>query len=286
MNSTNKALIVFPSLYLIVVLLLTCLSSAAQQSDSLAVKEKTEITMKNGDKYEGIVISEDSDFIVLQTENGEVKLIKANILQVERYSKTGKFTFDNPHYTRYFFGPSAMPLGKGDGYYQNLMLTTNFFNVGITNNLSLGGGFEFISLFLGKPIWFFTPKAGFEVGKNMYAGGGAFVAGMMDEGSVALLYGAGTFGTKDNSISLGVGYGLAQGELTQTPAIMLSGVARTSRKTSLLSENYLIPAAGETFYLGIHGIRLMTRESAFDLGGIVIPELPFPIPFVGFATMF
>ncbi|HYO23040.1 MAG TPA: hypothetical protein VER36_11595, partial [Flavisolibacter sp.] len=78
----------------------------------------------------------------------------------------------NPRPTNYFFWPSAINLKKGEGYYLNNMLFLNSVYYGVTDNISLGAGIEFLSLFSGTPILFFSPKITFPVGKNFHAGGG------------------------------------------------------------------------------------------------------------------
>ena len=129
------------------------------------------IQMKNGDEYKGFIKKRDDEKILLSMVNGEINLIVSNISSIENYDYIGKFGFANPHDTRYFFGPTGIPIKKGKGYYQNILVTTNFFNYGISNNISVGGGFEFISTVSGSPIWFLTPKIGIHVSENIHLGG-------------------------------------------------------------------------------------------------------------------
>jgi len=246
--------------------------------------------MYNGDVYKGEILSRDDKTIVLKTVNGEINLIASNVSSIENYTYEGKFGFYNPHDTRYFFGPSGIPIKKGKGYYQNILVTTNFVNYGITKNISIGGGFEFISTILGSPIWFLTPKIGFDISENIHIGGGFIMAGFAAQGSATLLYSVFTLGDSETNLSLGAGYGLIDGNLSDYPAIMLSGTHRVGKSISLLSENYFLPSAFDnSIYFGIHGIRILSEKSSFDIGAIVISELVrfIPaLPYVGYVRTF
>ncbi len=259
----------------------------AQTETSTEEKPKTVIiTMNNGDEFRGEIVSQDGDRIILKTVNGELSLIAANVRSIVDDEYTGKYSFENPHDTRYFFGPSAIPIKKGKKYYQNVLVTANFFNYGLTENFSIGGGFEFISTLSGEPIWFLTPKIGFKVSDNVHIGGGFFTAGLAGEGSATLGYGVFTLGQSESNVSLTAGYGLADGEVTDTPVIVLSGTHRISNNIALLTENYFLP---ESSYFGIHGIRILSNKNAFDIGAIVIPEIADDIPalpYVGYVRVF
>ena len=252
------------------------------ETDSLKQDQIVIIKMNNGDEFKGTILDKGNETILLKTVNGEINLISSNVSTIKNYENDydGKYEFANPHDTRYFFGPSGIPLKKGKGYYQNILVTTNFVNYGITKNISIGGGFEFISTVAGYPIWFLTPKVGFEISKNMNVGGGFIMAGFASEGTATLGYGVFTLGHSETNLSLGAGYGLFDGEISEYPAIMISGTHRISTSISLLSENYVIP---NNFYFGIHGIRIHSEKNAFDIGAIVIPDITEFIPALPYA---
>jgi small nuclear ribonucleoprotein (snRNP)-like protein len=265
-------------------------SNLFSQTDTENKKQESKVLvkMKNGESYSGTIKSQDKENIVLNTSNGEIKLISSNVKSIEEDNYNGKFAYANSHDTRYFFGPTAIPIKKRKGYYQNVLLTSNFANYGVTDNISLGGGFEFISLMFKQPIWFFTPKAGFKINDYIYAGGGFIMAGVASQGSASLGYGVFTFGNSETNLSLGAGYGYFDGTLADNPAFMIAGTHRLSNSISLLSENYILPSqeTGGTNFFGIQGIRILTKKNAFDVGAIVIPGATIPIPFVGYAITF
>ena len=254
------------------------------ETDSLKQEQIVVIKMKNSDEYKGAISKRDGETIVLKTVNGEIHLITSNVISIENYDYVGKFQFANSHDTRYFFGPSGIPIKKGKGYYQNILVTTNFVNYGVTKNISIGGGLEFISTVNGNPIWCLTPKIGFEISENIHAGGGLLMLGTRD-GSAAVGYGVFTLGQSETNLSLGLGYGIYDGKLSDYPAIMISGTHRISNSIALLSENYVLP---NSFYFGIHGIRLLSKKTSFDIGAMTLPLLGavISLPFVGYVKVF
>jgi hypothetical protein len=66
----------------------------------------------------------------------ESKIRKLEILKTDRFIK-GQYWFENPNATRYLFGPTAIPLKKGEGYYQNTYIILQSFNIGVSNNFSI-----------------------------------------------------------------------------------------------------------------------------------------------------
>lgn len=254
------------------------------ESDSIKKEQSVIIEMNDGEKFEGYVHRRDSTFIVLKTVNAEIILSTINIKSIEINDYSGKFKFANFHDTRYFFGPSAIPIKKGKGYYQNLLVVFNFVNVGITDNISIGGGFEFLTLVNGQPIIFLTPKVGFKLAEKFHAGGGLLFGTMVGEGSITLPYLVSTYGSSENNVSLGVGVGLSS-NILGSPAIMLSGTSRISNYVALLTENYLLPG-DESIYIGIHGLRIISRKNSFDFGVAFITDAETPIPYVGYVRTF
>ena len=160
-------------------------------------------------------------------------------------NRKGSSWFANPNATRYFFAPSAIPLRKQEGYYQNAYLLANSVNVGITNNITIGGGVVIPLLF------YVTPKVSFKVAKNVYLGGGILFTQSFISGfglCAGIGYGLATYGSYEHNVTIGAGYGYAkfntEYKTTPMPIVTVNGMTRVSKKLSLVSENWLIPRAG------------------------------------------
>ena len=257
--------------------------------DTVKNSERVVVKMNNGDEFRGKIIKRDQNSIVLETTNGTLNLISSNVRSIDLDLYKGKFRFPNSNETRYFFGPSAIPIKKGKGYYQNVLLTTNFINYGIMRNFSIGGGVELISLLFGSPIWFLTPKVGFKVAENSHVGGGFIMTGFEAERISTLAYGVYTLGSSETNVTIGAGYGLIAGEFSNRPTIMASGTRRVGNNVALLTENYFIPVGKSTNYIGILGLRLLAPKNSFDFGlvfGPQISEIIPALPFIGYTRSF
>lgn len=260
------------------------------QTDTLSnhLGKKVMVSTVQGFEIRGTVSATSDSSMTVITEFGTVVFKASQIESIEHDEYTGAFRFPNPHDTRYFFGPSAIPIKKGKGYYQNLMVVGNFLNVGLTDWLSIGGGFEFISTVSGEPIGFLTPKVGWQVADKLHVGGGVFLGGMVSEFSFTMPYAAITYGTSESNVTLGGGSVYTNSEWMQNGMYMISATHRFSNSVALLTENYILPGLEDVNYFGIHGIRILSEKNAFDLGVIAIPGLTdgIPLPYVGYARGF
>lgn len=248
----------------------------------------------------GNIVSDDGIQIEFNTRKlGIIKFPKneiKNILKIEREKLVkGKFWFENPQSTRYFWSPNAYGLKKGEGYYQNLWVLWNQASVGITDNFSIGVGVIPIFLFGGSeytPLWI-VPKFSIPVVKdkfNLGAGIPAGTIGFQSDGGFGIAYGIGTYGNRNNNVTVGLGYGYAGGEWANRPLINISVMVRLTSKTYFLSENYFIGIDGEWAGFLSVGARSMISKVGLDYGLFIpissemdglyaLPWLGLTIPF-------
>ncbi|MCE4217912.1 hypothetical protein [Aquirufa antheringensis] len=288
----------------LIIFLLLLITTAAKAQDSTYVS----VELKNGKSVSGQLIHKsEAEVTVVTKDLGKVTLEWSAIKSINLISKEGKG--QNTHPTRYFFAPSAIPLKKGDKYYQNALFLVNSFQAGITDHFSIGGG-------LVVPFaLFITPKIGYQVADKVHVGGGILFATSLIGGlnfGVGTVYGSVTYGTKESNLTLNTGLG-AYNENTglgrddynwkfaSHPMFTLSGMTRVSNKVMLLTENWFFSnktvnydANGQflnetTAYNGIlsGGVRILLERSAFDVGFLVptsiesgaIPYLAYNIKF-------
>lgn len=265
----------------------------AQVDRKIALDTSITYLVKLSDKSEfvGKYIERTAEYFVFNTSailRLQVPFEKVvSIQELDQANLKGNVYWNpNPRPTNYFFWPSAIGLKKGEGYFQNNMLFLNSVNYGITDNLSVGGGLEFISLFSGTPILFFTPKVTFQTGKNFHAGGGLLLVTIPDEGSAGFLYGSATAGSIEHNVSGSLGFGFAGGEFATTPLLNISGMTRVSRKLMLMSENWILPVPDETVTAFSFGLRFLGDKIAADVGLVYSPQVGTPFPIAGFSVKF
>ena len=90
------------------------------------------IEMYDHSEFIGTFLYKDTTIIAIKT--GSIPKIEMPIKKIKMITlvdplniKKGVYWFPNPNATRYLFAPSAIPLKKGEGYYQNTYLILNSF---------------------------------------------------------------------------------------------------------------------------------------------------------------
>mgnify|MGYP006883378725 CR=1 FL=1 len=212
------------------------------------------LTLSDHTVYTGQFIAADDTHYRLETKYAGVTSIPTQHVVEINPVETKRTSLRNPNATRYFFAPSAIPLERGGGYYQNAYLLSNSVNFGVTNNFSLGGGVIIPLLF------YVTPKVGFELRKNLYVGAGliagsTFIPDAIISGGIP--FGLITVGSEETNLTLGSGYGFlwSDGEFEHThyPISTVNGMMRISKRIHLITENWIVPVRQTEEYYMVNG---------------------------------
>ncbi|PLX11375.1 MAG: hypothetical protein C0598_08340 [Marinilabiliales bacterium] len=258
--------------------------------------------MHDGNVMNGKVIEQTVDYVKLSTINYGVLTLKTSLIKKIRKAQPTKdgqrvYWHENIQSARYFWAPNGYGLNKGEGYYQNYWVLFNQFSYGFSNKFTLGIGIMPLFLFGGgapTPIWI-TPKFSFPVVENKFNIGAGGIIGTIlgDDGfGFGLAYATTTFGSRDKNISIGLGWGYADGDWADSPLINISGIARVGNKGSfILTENYFI-ALGSGQYLTIISLggRSLVKSVSIDYG-LFVPinkeiDSFFAIPWLGITIPF
>lgn len=279
---------------LVLLLSLFTTETLGQQRDSTAIFR---IETRDGNEYLGKIVEQTNDQLILSTEKlGTITIRMIEVVKIDEVAisqvKDHVYWFENPQSTRYLWSPNAYGLKRGEGYYQNIWVLFNQFSVGITDNISLGGGMIPLFLFggLSTPAWF-TPKVSIPIRENkLNMGVGGLLGGVIGEPDTGfgILYGMMTFGSRDRNLTVGLGYGYAGGTLANHPAISISGLIRTGARGYFITENYYLASADGSILLLSFGGRRIIKKTGLDFGLFIpsdagsflaIPWLGFTVPF-------
>jgi hypothetical protein len=236
--------------------------------------------------------------IEFKTDLGVITIPKEKIRSIreipESSFRSGKYWFPDPNSTRLFFAPTGRMLTKGHGYFADYDIFLPSINVGISENISLGGGMTILpSGSLKNQVYFFTPKIGFKASEKLNIAGGALVIKIPDIGDdnesplVSVLYGVGTYGSPDRSVTFGLGYGMVDSKFGDKPLIVLGAEQRLSRRTAFVTENWMVP--GVSNMLVSYGIRFFSENLSVDLAlmNTTGSDAIFPgVPYVDFVYNF
>lgn len=259
-------------------------------------KPKVEVILKNGEILRGGIKSENPKVVVLISDAiGEITLSRSNIMEIRYLKNVGtQKVFENLK-GRYFFSPSAINMKKGEGYYQNTMVLLNGFYYAFTDNITIGGGLELLSLISRTPIFFIAPKISYDASSLVHFGAGMMHINfsLLNESSLDnlnLVYGTFTYGEPDLNCSFNVGANF--GKSISQPLYTICGFARMTPKFGLMTENWVVGNnSNNGFTLFTLGGRIIGRKNLFDFGLITNKELlndqgVKAIPFVSYTLKF
>ena len=254
---------------LLIMLLITPSFVTAQDT----IPESVEVKMKDGSTVIGELVTETPEKLVVRTKSlGEITILKSTIIEFKRLRSSnmvdGVYWHENPNPTRNLYGPTGYSLQKGEGYYQNILVLINQVSYGFTDKFTIGFGFEIVSILSGInsfgdgpaiPGFSITPKYSIPITKDKWnVGLGVLALHIPGEEalfSAGIIYGVSTWGSRDNNFTLGLGFGLVEGEFTSRPTITLAANKRIGRRFGIVTENWLLSAEGEYGALLSFGFR-------------------------------
>lgn len=227
------------------------------------------ITQSWGDSAR--VESTSGTFMVRRNQVSSVKLIAASSIH------DGVYWPEDPNSTRLFFGPTGRMLRKGEGYISNHWIFLIDGYAGITDRFTLGGAMSILpsTNILRNNVYFISPKVAITQSERLntavgvWVGAAPFSSAVGAVNSFGIAYGVATWGGPDGAITLGGGYGFAEGKLARNPVVMLGGTRRISRRVSLVTENWIFPNIDHPLVSG--GVRTHGENLSWDFGLITMP---------------
>jgi len=199
---------------LLSLLWLVCCLAICEQAQAQTATDSTQqlyvVIKSNGTEYICYILSDDGREVLIQTEKlGKVYIPKTDIreirpLRAQKDLFQDKFSPNNPFTTRYSFTTNALPVHKGENYYQ-LNLYGPEFHFAVSEHLNLG----VMSTWLGSPLAFAAkytiptknPKLNFSVGTIMANSG--YIMNFSRWGG--LHFANVTFGNRENNLTFAGG---------------------------------------------------------------------------------
>ena len=218
------------------------------------------------------------------------------VSKIKEIQLTKDGTFANPHYSRYLFGPSALPQVKGEVYWNNVDFEYNTLQVGVTENLSVGvGGLLFTSLFSGSVFLMPNFKYSFKINEQSHIALGSIfllVSGGNNFGSnvsAALPFIVYTYGNSEGNFSAGAGWAHSGSGLgwAPKPTGYMAGMKRIARNWIFQGEGYFLSNnTDNTIYIAT--FRNIRPTASWDFGFMRIKggDNAFAFPIIGYTLKF
>jgi hypothetical protein len=250
------------------------------------------LELKDGSTLIGHLIWENETGIKIKTlSNIEIVVPAEQIIKravVSGVSKDGQFWPDDPNSTRLLFAPTGKSLKAGQGYFAVYEVFFPFIAYGITDYLTLSGG---MTLLPGadNQAFYLAPKITPVQQQNLDLSAGVlYVKVPGDYDPAGIVYGVGTYGNEQNTLTFGLGYGFAGSDFSEKPVLVIGGELRISKSIKLITENWLVPGIDEKLLsLGLRffGERLAADFAMMYMTGTDANDFPF-LPWIGFAYNF
>jgi hypothetical protein len=266
------------------------------QTTKLVLPGKTyNFEIKDGTNRSGRLDSVTADYYYFyNSAMGPDRIRKMGVSKIKEIQLAKDGTFANPHYSRYLFGPSALPQAKGEVYFNNVDFEYNTIQVGVTENLSVGvGGLLLTSLFSGNAVLLPNFKYAIKINEQSHiALGGLFLflsgKSFGSNESAALPFMVYTYGNAERNISVGAGWAHAgRGDWAPKPTGYVAGMKRFARNWVFQGEAYLLSNnTDNTIYIAT--FRNVRPTSSWDFGVTRVKSgtVSFAIPLIGYTLKF
>lgn len=252
------------------------------------------VETKDGGMLIGRIVSIDVDVVQVETNFGKMEIPIRAIKKIRRIPESsmrdGQHWYPDLNTTRLFITTTAQMMERGQGYYSNRYLFFSMLACGVTDNFTIGAGGLTLPIPLKDMPFYITPKVGLLNEESLDLALGALIMRVPsdDDGfSTGILYGVGTFGGPEG-LTAGLGWGFVNDEIENTPAIVLGGKRRWTRRLAVVAESWFFP----NFYdepMIIYGIRFLGLRMTADVGMIAMPSenIVFPgFPYFDFVFNF
>ena len=230
------------------------------------------VELRSGPSFIGVLQVATAESLTFTTKDlGSVTVQRANLRQLTQLSaEQARRGYDDVgNGNRLLFAPTARNLRRGEGYVQSAYVVLVAVDYGVTDYFSIGTLFTFVPSAGSDNFFSLTPKLSAPVAHDLRVGAGA-VLGVTSGGTFGVTYGNATYGSADNNLTVGLGYGFAGSAFSSTPVFVLGGATRVSRRVSLLNETYIFHTeddySRDNLVAGIAGVRLAGQRLGGSLG--------------------
>ena len=271
---------------------LWCLNAMAQNVKQLTIGNNYSFEIKDGSNRSGRLDSLNTVYYYINNPSIGVDRISIKSVSKVKAIKLNKDGyFSNPHYSRYFFGPSAIPHPKGEVYWNNIWLEYNTIQYGVTDNFSVGmGGLLFTSL-SGYPTLLPNAKYSFKLNEKSHiaVGGLMLVINTSSKTSSASLpFVVYTYGDSEANISFGGGWAHEKTSgWSNRPTGYIAGIKRVARNWVVQGEAYLLNNSTANTIL-LTTLRNIKPTSSWDFGAMILnfDGERRAIPIIGYTIKF
>ncbi len=270
------------------------------------------IKTNDGNSIIGRFLEENPRETTIKLQDNRVVILPSYIIVSRSKVSTdnmikGRVFIPNPHPSRYFYTPTALPMKKDEIYIQSIYLLTAQLQYGITDNWSLG----IATTVAGIPM-FISSKYSYKIKENHHIAIGGQVGNLTyiePNTYLGIGFGCYTYGNAESNISVAAGYSMysEKGYFptgyspspfggystnytesrrgTYSPAMSISGIRRLSNSLALMGEFWVLPE-NNTVFGGPFLRMFFNKTHTYDVGLVYMYIDDFPLIIPAFSYTF
>jgi len=227
------------------------------------------IYLNDGSIVKGIIIEEKQNKYIKIKSGENIFVYQMDQIDVIKREEIKGYPFQDPNSSRYFFAPTATPIGLENSYIRTTWLFFPSYGFSLSENVSAeigmsvfpGGGIE-------NQLKQISYKYSTKKSDNKWRSSFGFLyVGQIEFGG-GFVFGSFTMGDDDKNFSItpGLGYWREDAEFSfaENLTLVLSGKKRASKSLSLISENWIFLNEDQTFIMSNSGFRFFGRRLSVD----------------------
>jgi len=238
-------------------------------SISLSQDYQDVIHLKDGSTVKGIIIETKPNEYIKIKSGENIFVYQMEQIDVIKKEEIKGYSFQDPNSSRYFFAPTAIPIGLENSYIRTTWLFFPSYGFALSENVSAEIG---MSLFPGGGIEDQLKQISYKYSTkksdNKWRSSFGFLYIGQIEGGGGFIFSSFTTGDNDKNFSVTPGLAYFRNEeefeFAENLTLVLSSKNRVSNSLSLISENWIFLNEDQTFIMSNSGFRFFGRRLSVD----------------------
>tara|TARA_Y100000589_G_C27069087_1_gene594596 strand:- start:164 stop:1057 length:894 start_codon:yes stop_codon:yes gene_type:complete len=234
-----------------------------------SVEYQDVIYLKDGSIVKGTIIETKPNKYIKIKSDDNIFVYNMEEIDVIKKEEIEGYAYKDPNSSRYFFAPTAIPIGKDNSYIRTTWLFFPSYGSALSKNISTEIGISVLpGASLEDQLKQFSYKYSLEKKDNKWRSSFGFLYLGGFEGGGGFIFGSFTTGNEDKNFSVtpGLAYMRNKEEVkfAENLTLVLSAKNRVSKSLSLISENWFFFSSDDTMIISNSGFRFFGKQLSVD----------------------
>ena len=234
-----------------------------------SVEYQDVIYLKDGGIVKGTIIETKPNKYIKIKSDDNIFVYSMEEVDVIKKEEIEGYTHKDPNSSRYFFAPTAIPIGEDNSYIRTTWLFFPSYGSALSKNISTEIGISVLpGASLENQLKQFSYKYSLEKKDNQWRSSFGFLYLGGFEGGGGFIFGSFTNGNEDKNFSVTPGLAYMRNEeefkFAENLTLVLSSKNRVSKSLSLISENWCFLSSDDTMIISNSGFRFFGKQLSVD----------------------